>query len=91
MRLRSAEILDDRDAKPTVLTVRVSDKIGAEEFAVPVRTRASNFVLATGGCSQIGGIRSTYQAVSVTLDFLLEHSLPPQISKRTTRAWRPVR
>jgi FkbM family methyltransferase len=79
--LRSVQELDEIDGKTMILTVAVSDKIGLEEFAVPVRSRASNFVIETGGCSQAGGVRFSFKVVCVTLDWILANTFAPDVVK----------
>ena len=79
--IKSSLLTPESDAKPLILTVAVSDAIATATFAVPRRSRASNFIVDTGGCSQTGGVRHSYPVVTTTLDWLLENSFPPDIVK----------
>jgi FkbM family methyltransferase len=78
---RSTEELGPNDAKPIILTAAVADGVGLEEFVVPVRSRAANYVLGTGGSTQAGGVRYTQKSVGLTLDWLLERTFSPSVVK----------
>ena len=79
--IKTSLMTPDSDAKPAILTVAISDTISTATFAIPKRSRASNFIVDTGGCSQTGGIRHSYPVVTTTLDWLLKNTFPPDIVK----------
>jgi FkbM family methyltransferase len=69
------------DAVPEIITTAVSDAITLADFGVTNRSRASNHLLSSTGCSQTGGVRFSFKVPCVTLDWLLEHSFPPEVVK----------
>lgn len=79
--IKSAQVQPAEDARPEIVTAAVSDAITLADFAVPNRSRASNHLLASPGCTQTGGIRFTFKVPCVTMDFLLEKSFAPSIVK----------
>ena len=79
--LRTNRSVPFTDARPEVLTVGVSDSVATAVLAVPERSRASNYIIETGGCTQTGGVRATFRIVTVTPDWLLDNTFEPQIVK----------
>lgn len=79
--IRSGLRLPARDAHPEIVTAAVSSQFGLGDFVVPNRSRASNHLLASTGCTQTGGKRFTFKVPCVTLEWLLEHSFAPDIVK----------
>lgn len=65
----------------TVVTAAVFSKPSLAKFSIARRGRASNFLTDAGGRSQTGGERSQIVVPTVTLDNLLDISLPPTFVK----------
>ena len=79
--IRSGLRVPAGDAHPEIVTAAVSSASGLGDFAVPNRSRASNHLLASSGCTQTGGVRFSFKVPCVTLEWLLEHSFAPEIVK----------
>jgi len=79
--IRSSLGLPAGDAVPEIVTAAVSDQITLADFGVTNRSRASNHLLSSTGCTQTGGVRFSFKVPCVTLDWLLEHSFAPEIVK----------
>jgi len=79
--IRSSLEVPGEDARPEVVTAAVSDSITLADFAVSNRSRASNHLLSSTGCSQTGGVRFSFKVPCVTLDWLLDNSFAPEIVK----------
>lgn len=65
----------------TIIPAAVYSEIGLAEFAIAKRGRASNYLVAAGGRSQSGGIRSRIIVPTITLDLLLDRFGPPTLVK----------
>lgn len=79
--IRSSLQVPFGDAIPEVVTTAVADAITLADFAVTNRSRASNHLLSSTGCSQTGGVRFSFKVPCVTLDWLLTHSFAPDVVK----------
>ena len=79
--IRSSLRLPAGDARPEIVTTAVSAANILADFAVSNRSRASNHLLSSTGCSQTGGVRFSFKVPCVTLDWLLEHTFPPDVVK----------
>ena len=79
--IRSAVQLPSEDAKPEIVTAAVADTITLADFGVTNRSRASNHLLSSTGCSQTGGVRFSFKVPCITLDWLLANSFPPDFVK----------
>lgn len=79
--IRSAVQLPSEDAKPEIVTAAIADKIVLADFGVTNRSRASNHLLSSTGCSQTGGVRFSFKVPCVTLDWLLANSFAPDFVK----------
>jgi FkbM family methyltransferase len=64
-----------------IMPVAVTDTTGIGTFHIANRNRNSNHLSSIKEHSQAGGIRKTMQVLCITLDWLLEHSPPPQLVK----------
>ena len=64
-----------------ILPVAVSNAAGLQSFHIAKRGRSSNHLSSITPHSQTGGIRATRQVLSITLDWLLEHTPPPALVK----------
>lgn len=60
----------------TVLPSAISDRNGCATFLIAERGRASNSLESSGGRSQAGGARARVTVPTLTLDTLLEQSMP---------------
>ena len=78
---RSTAVQLQSNAKVECLPVAVSDVLGIAEFNIAQQGRASNFLSSAAGRDTAGGVRSTIQVVTVTLDWLLTRRPPPQVVK----------
>jgi FkbM family methyltransferase len=78
---RSCTLLErSRNAAVTVLPAAASDSLGLAKFHIARRARSSNHLDGVGS-TQAGGTRSTECVLTVTLDWLLEHTAAPQVLK----------
>jgi FkbM family methyltransferase len=68
-------------ASISVVVAAVSDTFGVAEFNVAARGRSSSWLAKAGGLSQGGGVRYSFNAVTVTLDWLLSHFPAPTVVK----------
>jgi FkbM family methyltransferase len=64
-----------------IMPVAVSRSIGIETLHIANRNRASNHLSSVPEHSQAGGTRETHQVLCITLDWLLEQTLPPSLVK----------
>jgi FkbM family methyltransferase len=80
MLLRSADRLDSRFSRPTVVPVAVSDTVGFARFDIARRNRSTNHLKGFGS-TQTGGCRQTLVVPTTTLDELLERFPPPAVLK----------
>jgi hypothetical protein len=63
------------------MPVAVSGTTGIATLHIANRNRNSNHLSTVPEHSQAGGTRETHQVLSITLDWLLEHSPPPTLIK----------
>jgi FkbM family methyltransferase len=79
--IRSSLDLAQDDAIPQIVTAAVADEIKLADFGVAERSRASNHLLSSTGCTQTGGLRFSFKVPCLTLDWLLERTFAPEIVK----------
>jgi len=79
--IRSSLHLPAEDAQPQIVTAAVSDTITLADFGVTNRSRASNHLLSSTGCTQTGGVRFSFKVPCITLEWLLDHSFAPDVIK----------
>lgn len=68
-------------APVAVVCAAVAERTSIHEFQIAERGRAANHLAEIGGSSQVGGSRYSQKAITVSLDFLLEHFPPPSVLK----------
>lgn len=73
---RSLQLDHNRALSLTVLPAAVSDRNGCATFLIAERGRASNSLESSGGRSQAGGARARVTVPTLTLDTLLEETIP---------------
>lgn len=78
---RSASLQSPVAAPIHIMPIAVSDITGIAILHIANRNRASNHLSSVPEHSQAGGTRETLQVLSITLDWLLEHSAPPGLVK----------
>lgn len=78
---RSRNARPAEDAPVQVLTAAVSDRVGLAEFAIADRSRASNYLVESGGATTAGGARTVQHSITVTCDWLLERTFVPSLVK----------
>lgn len=78
---KSAAIQPGTSAGIQIIPAAVSNATAIAQFNIAQRGRASNFLVGAGGSSQTGGIRETVSVVSITLDWLLEQGVAPDVLK----------
>ena len=64
-----------------VISVAISDRPGIERFAVAERSRASNHLLRSPGCTQTGGTRQVNHVLTTDLDWLRGQVGDPEVVK----------
>ncbi len=79
--IKSSRRLPVGDAIPDIVTSAISDSVTLADFGVPNRSRASNHLLSSPGCTQTGGVRFSFKVPCVTLEWLWEHSFSPDLIK----------
>jgi FkbM family methyltransferase len=79
--IKSSLDLGPDDAIPQIVTAAVADEIKLADFGVAVRSRASNHLLSSTGCTQTGGLRFSFKVPCLTLDWLLARTFAPEIVK----------
>src|ERR1039458_1117892 len=78
---KSAAMQPATSARIQVIPAAVFDSPTIASFNVAKRGRASNFLSVAGGSTQTGGVRETVSVLTVTLDWLLEQSVRPNVLK----------
>lgn len=78
---RSCALVPATDAQPTVISVAISDRPGIERFAVAERSRASNHLLRSPGCTQTGGTRQVNHVLTTDLNWLRSQVGDPDVIK----------
>lgn len=78
---RSAAIQPATSAPIQVVSAAIFDSASIASFNIAKRGRASNFLSAAGGSTQTGGVRETVSVVTITLDWLLEQGVAPNVLK----------
>lgn len=78
---KSAAMQPPTSARIQVIPAAVFDSHIIASFNVAKRGRASNFLSVAGGSSQTGGVRETVSVLTVTLDWLLELGMAPNVLK----------
>jgi FkbM family methyltransferase len=78
---RSAAIQPTTSAHIQVIPAAVSDSSAIASFNVAQRCRACNFLSGVEGSSQTGGLRETVNVLTITLDWLLNQGVAPNVLK----------
>ena len=78
---KSAAMQPPTSARIQVIPAAVFDSPTIASFNVAKRGRASNFLSAAGGSTQAGGVRETVSVLTITLDWLLEQGVAPDVLK----------
>jgi len=78
---KSIVIQPQRDAPISLVTTAISSQPRLAKFTVAERSRASNHLSSSPGCTQTGGPRFFFELMCLTLDLLLEYTFAPQIVK----------
>lgn len=78
---RTSAGLGAASARMDVLPAAVFSTCGIASFNIANRGRASNFLGTVTGETQTGGVRESVQVITVTLDWLLDHSASPAVLK----------
>jgi FkbM family methyltransferase len=78
---RSAALQRPTAAPIHIMPIAVSHTTGIATLHIANRNRASNHLSSVPEHSQAGGTRETLQVLSITLDWLLDHSAPPSLVK----------
>jgi FkbM family methyltransferase len=68
-------------APVSVVSAAISDQMGIANLLISSRARASNHLTLAQGSGQADGSRSSVPAITVTLDWLLEHFAAPSVLK----------
>jgi FkbM family methyltransferase len=79
--VKSASMLTNKCARVDVLALAVSDSVGVATLNIAARGRSTNYLSSVRGSTQTGGIRNSVMVPTITLDWLLERSLTPDILK----------
>lgn len=80
--LRKSEAMQPpTSARIRVIPAAVFDSSTIASFNVAKRGRASNFLSVAAGSSQTGGVRETVSVLTITLDWLLEQGVGPNVLK----------
>jgi FkbM family methyltransferase len=66
------------------LPLAISDDVGLTEFIIAKHGRASNHFKDSHGLTQTGGARECMLVMTVTLDWLLDYYVPPNVVKIDT-------
>jgi FkbM family methyltransferase len=69
------------DLPVTIIPAALSDQVGLADLQIAVRGRAANSLRGADHGSQMGGVRTAYPVVTVTLDWLGEHQPAPDLIK----------
>jgi len=77
---KSGAMQPPTSARIQVIPAAVFDSPTIASFNVAKRGRASNFLSGAGG-SQTGGVRETVSVLTITLDWLLEQGVAPNVLK----------
>ena len=78
---RTTQSLGASYAPVDVINAAVADGLGFAEFAIAARSRATNYLVKTGGSTQSGGVRETYRVLTVGLDDMLRIAPAPKVIK----------
>jgi FkbM family methyltransferase len=78
---KSASIQPRTSACIQVIPAAISNALAIAQFNIAQRGRASNFLSGAEGSTQTGGVRETVSVVTVTLDWLLEQGVAPNVLK----------
>ncbi|GHD14223.1 FkbM family methyltransferase [Tianweitania populi] len=69
------------DLPVTIIPAALSDRVGLADLQIAVRGRAASSLRGADHGSQMGGVRTTYPVVTLTLDWLCEHQPSPDLIK----------
>jgi FkbM family methyltransferase len=78
---KSAAMQPATSAPIRVIPAAISDSPTVASFHIAQRCRACNFLAASEGSSQTGGVRETVNVLTITLDWLLEQETAPDVLK----------
>lgn len=78
---RSAMVPCKSRAEIRILPVAMSNKIGIAEFAIAARGRSSNHLADVNGNEMSGGDRYHMTVLTVTMDWLIQNTPPPDVIK----------
>lgn len=78
---KTANLQPPTSATIQVIPAAIFDEPTIASFNVAKRGRASNFLTLAGGSSQSGGVRETVSVLTITLDWLLEQGMTPNVVK----------
>jgi FkbM family methyltransferase len=78
---KSAALQPPTSAPIQVISAAIFDSPMIASFNVAKRGRASNFLTVAGGSTQTGGVRETVSVLTITLDWLLEQGVAPNVLK----------
>jgi len=78
---RSVAVQRPTSAPIHIMPVAVTDTTGIGTLHIAKRNRASNHLSSVPEHSQAGGTREALQVLCITLDWLLDHTTPPNLVK----------
>jgi FkbM family methyltransferase len=78
---RTRALVRNRDLALDILPAAVSHEIGIASLRIPARGRAANSLAGATNGTQMGGVRDEIRVITVTLDWLLDHTPAPTFVK----------